>query len=120
MPQLRAVLVGIPPLLADLTRQVLTRRADVSVVAELSNVETIAPGLLDLAPDVVIIGPPAQIGTLTAARVRQMLPSARVLAISADLLYLLGPGEGVVSEFTPDNLSASLGQSKGSDIDPDL
>lgn len=108
MPGFRAVLVTVPPLLADLIRHVLTSRARMSIIAEIADPETAAKRLRHLAPDVVIIGPAATARTLDAARVRSMLPRVRVLTLSADLTQLLGPGEDDVNEFTPATLAECL------------
>lgn len=108
MPELRAVLVTVPPLLADLTRRVLTGRVGLSIVAEIADPQIAALSLRDLAPDVVIIGPAADHEPLSAALVRSMLPHARVLALSADLTQLLGPGQDDVDEFTPETLADRL------------
>jgi hypothetical protein len=108
MPARRAVLLGLPPLLAELVRHVTTGRAGLSIIAEIADLETAAERMLDLAPDVVIIGPAATSRNLSAARVRSMLPRARVLALSADFTRLFGPGEDDVNEFTSENLVDSL------------
>jgi DNA-binding NarL/FixJ family response regulator len=108
MPTLRAVLVAAPPLLADLVRHVTTGDAGLSIIAEISDLEIAGRRLRDLAPDVVILGAAATAGTLNAARVRSMLPRARVLALTADFTQLFGPGEDDVNEFTPETLVDSL------------
>jgi hypothetical protein len=108
MPTLRAVLVTVPPLLADLVRHVTTGPPGLSIVAEISDLKTADQRLRELAPDVVILGAAATAGTLNAARVRSMLPRARVLALSADFTQLFGPNEDDVDEFTPETLVDSL------------
>jgi DNA-binding NarL/FixJ family response regulator len=108
VPELRAVLVTVPPLLADLTRRVLTSRVGLSIIAEFADPEIAILRLGDLAPDVVIIGLAANAPSLSAALVRSMLPQARVLALSADLTRLLGPGKDDVSELTPETLADRL------------
>jgi DNA-binding NarL/FixJ family response regulator len=117
MPGFRAVLVSVPPLLADLTRHVMTGRVGLSIIAEIADPETAANCLRDLAPDVVIIGPAANARTLNAALVRLMLPRAKVLALSADFTQLFGPGEDDVTVFTPDTLADCLRQE---DRDPGI
>jgi DNA-binding NarL/FixJ family response regulator len=106
--ELRAVLVTMPPLLADLIRHVLASRVGVSIVAEINDPAIAAAQLRELAPDAVIIGPSAVVRQLDAAQVRLLLPGARVLAVSADLARLFGPGEDDVNEFTPDVLAQCL------------
>jgi DNA-binding NarL/FixJ family response regulator len=108
VPELRAVLVTAPPLLADLIRGVLAGRVGLSVVAEIADPKIAAVRLRDLAPDVVIIGPAANAPAFDAALVRALLPQARVFALSADLTRLFGPGQDDDSEFTPDTLADRL------------
>jgi DNA-binding NarL/FixJ family response regulator len=100
--------VTVPPLLADLIRHVLTSRAALVIVAELSDPTSAYAPLRALAPDVVIIGPPSGAPPVDAALVRAMLPGARVLALSADLTQLLGPGEDDIDAFTPSTLADCL------------
>ncbi len=108
MPELRAVLVTVPPMLADLIGHVLTSRVGLPIICEIADPEGAAESLRDLAPDVVIIGPTTHAQPLSAAGVRTMLPHARVLTLSADLSRLFGPGEDDVAEFTPDTLADCL------------
>ena len=110
MPECRAVFVAVPPFLVDLARHVMTSRAGLSIIAEIADPETGAKCLRDLAPDVFIIGPAANARTLNAARVRLMLPRAKVLALSADFTQLFGPGEDDVTVFAPDTLAYCLRQ----------
>lgn len=108
MPGRRAVAVMVPHFLADLIRHTLTDRVGLRIVAELADPESACKRLRELAPDVVIVGPADTAQPLNAARIRAMLPHARVLALSADLTRLLGPGEGDIAEFTPDALADRL------------
>ena len=103
----RAVLMTVPPLLADLIRHVLTQRAALDIVAELSDPAAAYTQLRTLDPDVVIIGPSSG-QPIDVALVRGMLPQARVLVLSTDLTQLLGPGDGDIETFTPDTLAARL------------
>jgi hypothetical protein len=98
----------VPPLLADLTRHVLASRVGLSVVAEINDPAIAAARLLELAPDVVIIGTAAVARQPNPAQVRLLLPRARVLAVSSDLAQLFGPGDDDVNEFTPDVLVQCL------------
>ncbi len=108
MQGLRAVVVTVPPLLTDLIRHVLTSRAALPIVAELTDADSAYARLRALAPDIVIIGPSAGPRPVDAALVRALLPNARVLALSADLTLLLGPGDNDSTAFTTDNLAARL------------
>ncbi len=107
MRRLRAVLVTAPPLLADLIRHVLTGRAALTIVAELTDAATADAQLGTLSPDVVIIGP-GGVPPVDPARVRATLPGARVLVLSEDLTQLRGPGDDDIDAFTPDTLAARL------------
>jgi DNA-binding NarL/FixJ family response regulator len=104
----RAVLVTVPPLLADLIRHVLTSRAALVIVAELTDPVSAYARLRALAPDVVILGPARGTPPVDAVLVRAMLPGVCVLALSADLTQLHGPGEEDIDAFTPDTLVACL------------
>ena len=108
MPALRAVLVMVPPLLADLIRHVLTGRIDQIIVAEARDPADAARMLRDVPPDIVILGPHGTAGLPDPQAVRALLPRARVLALSADLAQLLGPEEGEVCTFTPDTLAGRV------------
>ncbi len=107
MRGLRTVLVTVPPLLADLIRHVLTGRAELLVVAQLTDATSAYARLGALSPEIVIIGPGGA-PPVDAALVRAMLPGARVLALSTDLSQLLGPGDDDIDAFTPDTLAARL------------
>ena len=102
--ELRAVLVGVPPLLADLIRQVAVARlaaADVrlSIVAELGDLPD-GTWLSKTSANLIVIrqgaAPPADRG------------ATPVLALSSDLSRLLGPGPDDVADLTPETLAAAL------------
>jgi hypothetical protein len=101
MPELRAVLVLVPPLLAGLVRQVLAGRPPaVRVVAELNDADSLATQLAGRAVDVALLGAAAP-----RALVRGALgPSCRILSLSADLGELTGPDDGQRVAFTSDSL----------------
>jgi hypothetical protein len=98
----------VPPLLADLTRHALANRVGLSIIAEINDPAIAAVRLGELAPDVVIIGPSAIGRQLDRAQIRLLLPRAHVLAVSADLARVFGPGEHDVSELTADALVRCL------------
>jgi len=110
VPEFRAVLVTVPPLLADLIRHVLMSRIEasgfaLSIVAEICDLTNIGERLRALDPDVVIVGP---VGTVSPMDAIVLLPRARVLTLSADLTHILGPGAGEIAPFTPDTLAERL------------
>jgi hypothetical protein len=109
--EFRAVLVMVPPLLADLIRHVVASRVEASVFAlsiveEISDPTDIGPRLRALDPDIVIVGPAGAALLIDAAAI--VPPRARVLTLSADLARILGPGKGESVAFTPEVLAGSL------------
>lgn len=103
MPEVRVVLVGLPPFLADLIRRVVAARAG---VARFIVVEVGEPGDRPdvLPPCIVILGP-----AVAAPWVGPPLPpGARVMSLSPDLARLLGPGPGDSAPLTPDVLAERL------------
>ena len=108
MRSLRAVLVAVPPFVADLIRRVLAERANVLIVAELFGPAAALARLHTLSPDVVILGEAARSSELDAESVRLALPGARVLVLSADLTEIRGPGADDVATFTPNTLADRL------------
>ena len=108
--EFRAVLVMVPPLLADLIRHVVASRAEasgfaLSIVAEICNPTDIGERLRELDPDIVIVGSAGAALLIDAAAI---VPRARVLTLSADLARILGPGKGESVAFTPEVLVESL------------
>jgi hypothetical protein len=106
-PGLRVAFVRAPPLLIDVIQTALLNQLGMAIVAEIAEINTAQGVLAELTPDVVIVGPSDNFRRLSAL-FRPLLPSARVLAISADLLQLAGPGDDDVAEFTLENLAQRL------------
>jgi hypothetical protein len=109
--QLRAVLVMVPPLLADLIRQVVASRAEnlgvaLSIIGEFDDSRDIDARLDLLAPDLVIFG--TEVAASSAAPAAAA-PERRLLTLSSDLAWVLGPNEGDVVPLTPDSLAHLLG-----------
>jgi hypothetical protein len=110
MPELRAALVMVPPLLADLiTATLIPRLARAGVqlsiftAPEAAASATAAYGVI--AVDVAILGP----GAAARALAETLLPPATpLLALAADLNRLLGPAAGENSPFTPEILAQRL------------
>jgi hypothetical protein len=101
--ELRAVLVGAPPLLVDLIRRVAATRlaqagVELSIVAEVGDLAD--AGGRELVPDLIIIGRAAALPSLGAR--------ASVLALSTDLTRIFGPGPDDVVPLTPESLAAKL------------
>jgi hypothetical protein len=108
VPGLRAILVAVPPLLADILRHVLISRAGLQIVAEIPDLPDAEQRLPTLAPDIVIVGPDGPDG----AHVRAALPEAMVLTLSRDLREIRGPGADDALIFTPETLVERLRQKK--------
>jgi hypothetical protein len=106
--ELRAVLLRVPPLLADLIRRVVFSRLEqagirLSIIAEFPDIDDIGDRLSTLAPDIVIereaAGGASPYGSLPS--------SARVVTLSEDLSHIRSYGEDATA-LTPDSLAAAL------------
>jgi hypothetical protein len=107
--ELRAVLLSLPPLLADLISRVATSRLEqygirLSILAEIADVESVGGRLAELAPDLAIVGY-AAISRLPTEITASSVP---VLVLSADLSHIGGPGPDDLASLTPENLVAAL------------
>jgi hypothetical protein len=107
--ELRAVLLSVPPLLADLISRVAASRLEqtgigLSIVAEIADVASVGGRLAELAPDLAILSQ-AAISRLPAG---VMAPSIPVLVLSTDLSYIAGPGPDDMAPLTPESLVAAL------------
>ena len=105
MRSLRAVLVTVPPLVADLIRRTLAGRATVAIVAEIPEPSVALAQLPALLPDIVIVGDTGRAPALHADSVRAAVPGARVFVLSADLMEIYGPGADDVIALTPATLA---------------
>jgi hypothetical protein len=106
--RIKAVLVNVsPPLLASMIKRTLAR-VDAAVVAEIVNLEHCDKVLQGLEPDVVIIGPHAAGSQVSMPALRRLAPDALVLAVSADLTQLLGPGPDDSTPFTSKALAERI------------
>ncbi|MGO8855493.1 MAG: hypothetical protein ACLQO1_07255 [Steroidobacteraceae bacterium] len=110
MQELRAALILVPPLLADLVRHVAATRAanldiTLSIIAKIDDPAELVDLLGRLAPDLVIFGPSAAVSRATETRLPR---GTRVLTLSADLKRILGPDEGESAPLTPESLAQRL------------
>jgi len=110
MPELRAALVMVPPLLTDLiTATLIPRLARSGVKLSIFNVPaagtpaTITSGLV--AADVAILGPGPAARALAATLFAPVTP---LLTLDPDLKRLRGPAPGESAPFTPDILAQRL------------
>jgi hypothetical protein len=103
--ELRAILVRVPPLLADLIRRLAGARLGplgirFSIIAEFDDFDVAVGEFGRLVPHVVIVGrvvaPPPQHAL------------ARVLGLSADLTRIFGPGADEDAALTQESLARKL------------
>ena len=114
MPELRAVLVLVPPLLADLIRQVLaTRGLEVRIAAELSDPRIISTEMAALSAHVALLGSTDLLHLVGGS----LSSETRILSLSRDLTELIGPGDRDRVPFTADNLVKALRDIRN-DLDP--
>lgn len=101
-------MIQMPPLLADLIRRAVPRRP--RLVADIDIVEFATE--VDIPPsftlDALILGPTANPPSFRAFMQRRF-PSARVVALSADLASIAGPRENEEGELSLDALLERLG-----------
>lgn len=105
--ELRAILVGASPFLADLIRRVAEARlrsagVSLEVVAEFADSEDARRQLGGRAADIAIFGGARE----TPAPIEGW--SAPMLGLSADLSLIFGPGPSDIARLTPENLAARL------------
>jgi hypothetical protein len=110
MPELRAALVMVPPLLTDLITATLIPRLAASglqllvfTVPAAAAPSTITSGFT--AADLAILGPGAGARAIAGTL---FSPATPMLALSADLSRLLGPAPGESAPFTPEILAERL------------
>jgi hypothetical protein len=105
--ELRAILVGASPFLADLIRRVAEARLQaaglrIAVIAEFEDIESARAHVRDLAADIAILGGAEAVPTPIEGG-----PSP-TLGLSADLTTIYGPGEDDITRLTPENLAMRL------------
>ena len=80
----RAVMVTIPPLFADLIRQVLAGHVAIEIVAEIRSRNRLEARLRALQPELVLIGLRAGEDDTIGQSILGALPRAKVIAFSSD------------------------------------
>ena len=123
MPELRIILVMVPPLLADLIRHVVTAKFQergieagvragagvahvaCAITAEVCDIRQLRERVAEVDPHVIILG-----ATAAATRGSNLVQvsGARVLTLSADLAQICGPAEAEVNPLTPDRVADLL------------
>jgi hypothetical protein len=110
--QVRGVFVTVPPLLAAIVTEALSRGVELKLLAGLKHRAQLEKRLRALRPDLVVIGlAPGESDELGAGLLAQ-LPTTRFLLIDAagDYAYLheMRPSRSVLHDFSPDNLRAAI------------
>lgn len=112
MVRITAVIVSMPPLLADIIRQVLTARAPIEVVAEIGSRSELAQRLRVLNPDLVLIGLERGETDRLCRSLLGDLPSATVIAVSNDArsayVHEMRPTRVVKNDVSPASLADFL------------
>jgi hypothetical protein len=106
--QLRCVFVTVPPLLAAILVEALSRRVELHLLAEFDAREGLAERLEGLAPDLLVVGlTPGEPDALGASLI-QHIPRSKVLLISTSgdqaFVYEMRSCRSALSNFSPDNL----------------
>jgi hypothetical protein len=99
-------LVGVPQLLADTIRAVLSGRTDIQLCAVFDGIENLDARLQEIAPEIVILQ--AGAGAPTREQIQSQSPGVRVLVISEDLRRLAGPNPGEEAEFSPEAIATRV------------
>lgn len=85
MPVRRAAIVSIPPLLADIVREILSNRKTIEFVACGGRRRGLDKRVSVLSPDIVLIGLRRGETDAIALAILNALPKATVVAISSDV-----------------------------------
>ena len=123
--QLRCVFVTVPPLLAAILAEALSRRVELHLLAEYDTREGMAERLEGLAPDLLVIGlTPGEPDAVGAALI-ELIQHGKVLLISNSgdqaFVYEMRSCRSVLSNFSPDNLlTIVLGPNSTSPIEHSL
>lgn len=93
MRHIRTVTVAITPLLCDIITEVVAEQAPIDIIARLDRSDEIAPRLQTLAPALVLMGLCRDEDDGLASSMRDVLPRARMIALSRDVrrAYLHAP-----------------------------
>lgn len=108
----RVAIVTIPPLLADILREVLAGQVAIEIVAELGRRPRLEQRLRAKRPDFVLIGlRPGESDTI-ARRLLTVLPCAKIIAFSGDIkrvwVHQMRPDRSELHDFSREALIALL------------
>jgi DNA-binding NarL/FixJ family response regulator len=112
LPEMRCVFVTISPLLSAIIADVVSRRGRFQLLAHFDERAGLAARLMQLSPDLVVMGLLPGERPEIGASLLDHLPRAKILLVSggADFAYLyeLRPHRAVLFDFSPDNLAAAI------------
>ena len=112
LPQLRCVLVTIAPLLSSIVAATIARRFDMHLLENIHEREGLQARLLELNPDLVVIGLAPDESDQAAVELLTHLLKAKILLISSNgdcaYLHAMVPHREVLADFSPETLVAAL------------
>lgn len=129
MPPIRIVLATLPPMLADIVRQLLTGHADLEVIAQVASAGELHDVLRRAGPEVVVAGAMSAEGRAPLELLREH-PGLRLIVIEDGArvakVYELRPHETAIADVSPSDLlhvirSTTVGEDRrfGEDPSPD-
>jgi len=105
---IRAVLIGMSPMLGDILKQCIKHQTKAEIVGELF-VDYDEELLRELSPDVVVISLSRDESDKFANRLLDLLPRAKIIALSPDnrqaKYYTISIRRTVLSDFSPDQIA---------------
>jgi chemotaxis response regulator CheB len=98
-PAIRVLLIDIPKMLAEILRSLLADRPDMMLVGEATDDQTNLDVLVELEPDVVIVGLPDSDIPAVCVDLLMKRPGIRIIGIGG------GGSRGVVYELRPNRIA---------------
>jgi DNA-binding NarL/FixJ family response regulator len=112
VPKVRSVFVTVPPLLAAIVTEALSRDVELELLANLEQRAALQKRLRALHPDLVVIGLANGESDDMGITLLTQLPNTRFVLINAsgDYAYIheMRPARRVLHDFSPDNLLAAI------------
>jgi DNA-binding NarL/FixJ family response regulator len=110
MATMRAVLVGLSPMLKDIVQQRVLRHLNTEIVGELFSHDLAAVRLM--MPDVVIVSLRTDESDDVATRLLEIVPKARIVVLSSDnrqaVVSKMRIHHLVISDFSPEEMVAAI------------
>jgi DNA-binding NarL/FixJ family response regulator len=111
MATMRAVLVGLSPMLKDIVQQCVLRHFNTEIVGELFSHDWAAVRLM--MPDVVIVSLHTDESDDVATRLLDVVPKARIVVLSSDnrqaVVSKIRIDHLVISDFSAEEIVAAIG-----------